>query len=119
MEELAKAVTTMAQLLEQQQQTQHRPRIEIASYQEGEDIESFLETFEGVMQLHHAPLEEWVPHLIPKLQGKARDACAGLTYEEPYDEIKEVLKRRFDITTEGCQRSLRGLNFEVVKRHDA
>ena len=52
MEEL---VTVMDQVMQwqqtllEQQQIQHRPNIEIANYQDGEDIESFLETFEGIM----------------------------------------------------------------------
>ena len=114
MEEL---VTMMAQVMQrqqtllEQQQIQHRPKIEIANYQDGEDIESFLETFEGIMRLHQVQKQDWVIHLIPKLQGRARDACAGLTYKEDYETVKTVLKRRFDITTEGCRRRFRSLKW--------
>ena len=77
------------QTLLEQQQIQHRPKIEIANYQDREDIESFLETFEGIMRLHQVQKQDWVIHLIPKLQGRA---CAGLTYEEDYETVKTVLK---------------------------
>ena len=70
----------------------------MAINQEGEDIDSFLETFEGMMQLHQIPQDEWEANLIPKLQSKARDACAGLTYTETYMEVKEVLRKQFNVT---------------------
>ena len=98
------------QTLLQQQQIQHRPKIEIANYQDGDNIESFLETFEGIMRLHQVPKQDWVTHLMPKIQGRARDACAGLTYED-YETVKTVLKRRFDITTEGCRQRFRSLKW--------
>ena len=41
------------------------------------------------------------------LQGKARDACAGLTYTE----VKEVLGKGFNVTEEGSRQSLRNLKF--------
>ena len=50
-------------------------------------------------------------YLIPKLQGKGRDACAGLTYTETYTEVKEVLRKRFNVTEEGSRQSLRNLKF--------
>ena len=40
----------------------------MAINQEGGDIDSFLETFEGMMQLHQIPQDEWEANLIPKLQ---------------------------------------------------
>ena len=84
----------------------------MAIYEEGEDIDTFLETFEGMMRLHEIPRDEWVAYLIPKLQGKARDACAGLTYTEMYTEVKEVLRKRFNVTEEGSRQSLRNLKFD-------
>ena len=111
MEEL---VTMIAQLMQQQQtfleqqQIQHRPKIEIANYQDREDIES-IET--GIMRLHQVQKQDWVIHLIPKLQGRARDACARLTYEKDYETVKTMLKRRFDITTEGCRKRFRSLKW--------
>ena len=52
--------------------------------------------------------------MIPKLQGRAGDACAGLTgdacagltYKETNIEIKEVLKKQFDTTLEESRQQL-------------
>ena len=79
MDQLAAAMAQLAQAQQQmlQQNTLQRTRVDLAIYQ-GEDIDTFLETFEGMMRLHQISRDEWVPYLIPKLQGKVRDACAGL-----------------------------------------
>ena len=50
-------------------------------------------------------------NLIPKLQGKARDAYAELTYTETYMEVKEVLRKWFNVTQEGSRQNLRNLKF--------
>ena len=120
MDQLAAAMAQLAQAQQQmlQQIAPQRTRIEMAIYQEGEDIESFLETFEGMMRLHQVPRDEWVVHLIPKLQGRARDACGGLTYTETYAEVKEVLRKRFNVTEEGSRQSLRNLKFNSKMTHE-
>ena len=111
MDQLAAAMAQLAQARQQmlQQNTLQGTHIDMAIYQEGEDIDTFLETFEGMMRLHKIPRDEWVAYLIPKLQGKARDACAGLTYTETYTEVKEVLRKRFNVTQEGSRQSLGNL----------
>ena len=61
--------------------------------------------------LHQIQQGEWVAYLIPKLQGTIRDSCAGLTYTETYMEVKEVLRKRFNVTKGGSRQSLRNLKF--------
>ena len=58
----------MATILQQQQS----PRITIAHYQESEDFEDFLTTFERTMPQHDMNEQEWVNRLIPLLTSKAR-----------------------------------------------
>ena len=113
MDQLAAAMAQLAQAQQQmlQQNTLQRKYVDMAIYQERENIDTFLETFEGMMRLHQIPRDEWVAYLIPKLQGKVRDACAGLTYTETYTEVKEVLWKQFNVTEESSRQSLKNLKF--------
>ena len=111
MEELAKAMTTfterMGDVMEQQTEGQQKlvkslvkrkensePRIKLAEYKEGEDIEDFLEMFEGKMQLHEIEKRKWIVYLTELHQGKAREACQGVNYSiTDYDNLKDTLLR--------------------------
>ena len=41
-------------------------------FQESEDIQDFLEAFEGIMGIQNVDRTEWVLRLTPLLNGKAR-----------------------------------------------
>ena len=47
------------------------------------------------MRLHQVSKQDWVIHLISKLQGRARDACARLTYEEENSQNSAKKKIRY------------------------
>ena len=42
------------------------------------DIETYLVTFECVMQAHEIPDNQWAIHLVPQLTGKAQVAYAAV-----------------------------------------
>ena len=47
-------------------------------YQENEDIQDFLEAFEGIMKIQEVKETEWVLRLTPLLNGKACAICTNL-----------------------------------------
>ena len=85
-----------------------KPRIKLAEYKEGEDIEDFLEMFEGKMKLHEIEKGKWIVYLTELLQGKAREACRGVNYSmTDYDDLKDTLLQYFDVTAESQRRKFR------------
>ena len=81
LEMLAQTQQQMIELMAQQQQSQGS-WVELACYKDGEDIEGFLKTLERVMHLKTYQGRVCKTSDIQTLRGRARDACAGLTYEE-------------------------------------
>ena len=45
-------------------------RVKMAEYKDGEDINSFLEAFEGIMKLNEVEENDWLNFLVPSLTGK-------------------------------------------------
>ena len=83
---------------------EHRPKI--PSYTDGEDVETFLEQFEGNMRLLKIPVAQWMQHLVPVCAGKAREALRGINYETAvYDEVKRSILHYFDISTSSQRES--------------
>ena len=65
-------------------------RVKMAEYKDGEDINSFLEAFEGIMKLNEVEENDWLKFLVPSLTGKARKVSQYLDYSEcTYDEVNE------------------------------
>ena len=60
MDQLAAPMAQLAQAQQQmlQQNTLQKTRVDMAIYQEGEDIDTFLETFESMMRLHQILQDE-------------------------------------------------------------
>ena len=87
MEMMVQLQQQMATILQQQQ----GPRITVANYQEGEDIQDFLTTFEWTIARHDIDEQEWVNRLIPLLTGKARAACNEVNAQADYYPLKEAL----------------------------
>ena len=69
---------------------------------EGEDVESFHNTFERVMRVHKVPEDQWSVVLAPQLVGKAQQAYAGMDGELTVDYlvVKAAILRRYDIAEE-------------------
>ena len=50
-------------------------KVKMEPYKDGEEIEDFLEMFEGKMKLHQIGEERWLVYLVELLQGRVREAC--------------------------------------------
>jgi hypothetical protein len=83
----------------------------IAKFNEGEDIENYLTTFERVAQTYEWPVDTWVIKLIPHLTGKAQAAYAAMdiTESKNYGRVKEAILKRFDITDETYRQRFRAI----------
>ena len=79
-----------------------RPQLLITPYKDGKDVEGFLETFENMMWVQNIDEEQWVLQLIPLLEGKARAACAGLEYTEPYLDVRVETSREYCTRVLSC-----------------
>ena len=85
--------------------------LKIAPYQESEDIQDFLEAFEGIMKLQKVKEEEWVLRLTPLLRGKARAVCTDLGPRKQYEEVKGAILTLHSINPERCRRQFRELQW--------
>ena len=77
-------------------------RVKLTKLTEADDIEAYLTTFERMMAAYEVEETRWVYKLAPQLTGRAQQAYAALTPEASgtYDEVKEAIVRRYDITDE-------------------
>ncbi|KAK7916076.1 hypothetical protein WMY93_011837 [Mugilogobius chulae] len=71
-------------------------------YQEDEDIEHYLTTFERIATACQWPHEEWALHLAPLLNGRARAAYVAMDITETmdYDKVKKAVLEKFEISAE-------------------
>ncbi|KAL5467271.1 hypothetical protein EMCRGX_G031474 [Ephydatia muelleri] len=69
---------------------------------EKDDIETYLTTFERVMEAYEIDKSRWAFKLAPYLSGKAQQAYASLSAEEAaqYESVKEAVFHRYDIKEE-------------------
>ena len=78
--------------LRERRPTEH---LKITPYKEGEDIQDFLEVFEGIMELQNTPARDWVLRLSPLLKGKARAVCTDPeTTTAGYNAVKTAKQFR-------------------------
>lgn len=99
----------MAAVLQQQQE----PRALLACYQEGEDVEAFLTTFERTMVLRRIDEEDWPSRLIPLLTGRARAAYHEVEADVAYPRLREALLEKFEITSIASRVRLRQMKFQM------
>jgi len=81
----------------------------LCKYEEGEDIDVYLRTFEMVMSSNSIAPEQWVAKLAPKLSGRAREAYSRLTSDQAmdYDQVKKAILRRYELTAEAYRKKFR------------
>ena len=73
--------------------------LKIVPFQANEDIQDFLEAFEGIMRIQHVDKAEWVLHLTPLLSGKARAVCTTVGVTADYSQYKSrVLQEAISCT---------------------
>ena len=81
---------------------------------DADDIESFLTTFERLMQVYEIDSARWAFTLAPQLTGKAQQVYAALSSDEAqdYNKVKAAILCRYNINDETYRRRFRGLKFK-------
>ena len=77
-------------------------------FQEGEDLEQFVDTFEASMRQWEEPKEEWVEHLSHQLSGTYQSTLRDLQAElgPDYDGLKAALFRAAGLSAQTAAISL-------------
>ena len=72
----------------------------MSPYEEDEDIEHYLKTFERLAAASQWPLDTWALCLVPLLKGKARAAFVAMNIEDSHDyvKVKQAVLRKFEIS---------------------
>ena len=109
MEMMVQLQQQMATILQQQK----GPRITVAYYQEGEDIQDFLTTSERTKARHDINEPEWVNRLIPLLTGKGRAACNEVDAQTDCYPLKEAILEKFKVTPQA-----RKVRFRQMKKQE-
>ena len=85
----------------------HESHLKITPLQETEDVQDFLDAFEGIMRLQHVEKTEWVLRLTPLLNGRARTVCTDLGTTADYDGVKKAILDHYNINPERCRKQFR------------
>ncbi|KAL2077928.1 hypothetical protein ACEWY4_025613 [Coilia grayii] len=81
----------------------------MSPYNEDEDIEHYLTTFERLAVASQWPREAWALYLVPLLKGKARAAYVAMNVEDSqdYDRVKQAILRKYEISEETYRQRFR------------
>ena len=108
-EQNAQQLETMMETLKERRLTKD---LKVAAYEEGEDIQDFLEAFEGIMDLQDLPTREWVLWLTPLFKGKAQAVCID---PEPtaagYNTVKTAILNVSSINPERSRKQFHTLTW--------
>ena len=88
------------------------PQVKLVPLTTQDDIESYLVTFERIMEAYKVPKEQWTYYLAPQLTGKAQQAFAALSLDESktYDGVKTAVLLRYGVNEEAYRRRFRAAN---------
>ena len=98
-------IDVMKGVLEEREKSS--PHLKMAPYQETEDIQDFIEAFEGVMKIQKVNKSQWMLRLTPLLSGKARTVCTDLGATMDYDGVKKAILEHYNVNAERCRRKFR------------
>lgn len=92
--------------------THSQEQVKFPKFVEGQDIEVFLRSFEKLATTYAWDRSVWAVNLIPLLSGKALEAYARLdeTHSSNYDEIKDAILRRYELTSDTYRQKFRSSN---------
>lgn len=81
----------------------------MAVYEEDEDIEHYLTTFERLATASQWPSDAWALSLMPLLRGKARAAFVAMNSDDTRDyvKVKKAILRKFEIRPETYRQRFR------------
>ena len=84
-------------------------QLKLTKLLESEDIESYLTTFERMMQVYHVDEERWAFKLAPQLTGRAQQAYAAMRAEDAADYrlVITAILHRYNISEETYRRRFR------------
>ena len=71
------------------------PHVNMAPFEESEDIQDFIEAFEGVMNIQKIDQKESVLRLTPLIKGKARTVCTDVGAMMDYDGVKKAILSQY------------------------
>lgn len=98
-------MTAMREVLKDQEAAS--PHLKIAPYQDNEDIQDFLEAFEGIINIQKIATNSWVLRLTPLLSGRARTVCTDLGSASTYEEVKLEILKHYNVNVERCRKQFR------------
>ncbi|XP_043990563.1 neurotrophin receptor-interacting factor homolog [Gambusia affinis] len=75
---------------------------DIPKFEEGDDIEQYLTTFERLATAYQWPERDWAVRLVPHLTGRARAAYVAMAAEDSceYVEVKAAILTKYEINEE-------------------
>lgn len=84
-------------------------RAAIPRFEEGDDIEQYLTTFERLAMAYRWQRQEWAVLLVPYLSGRARSAYVAMDMNQAmdYDRVKEAILNKYEINEEVYRRRFR------------
>ncbi|KAL5019662.1 hypothetical protein ScPMuIL_002554, partial [Solemya velum] len=90
-------------------QISNKQSVKLPKFQESQDPDVFLKTFEKLAKLHEWDKTEWAIRLVPLLSGKALEAYSRLSDDDNanYDVIKTSILKRYELTSEAYRLKLR------------
>ena len=80
----------------------------LPTFEEGQDVDIFLRSFEKMAGLHKWPRDQWAIRLVPLLTGKTLEAYARLSEDSSgnYNLIKDAILKRYQLTSEAYREKL-------------
>ena len=71
----------------------------MSPYDEDEDIEHYLTTFERLAAAGQWPFDTWALCLVPLLKGKVRASFVAMNAEESHDygKVKQAILQKFEL----------------------
>ncbi|XP_062585038.1 uncharacterized protein LOC134246689 [Saccostrea cucullata] len=90
-------------------QSIHTPSVKLPKFEEGQDPDVFLKSFEKIAGLQKWDQSQWAVRLVPMLSGKALEAYSRLSDEDSdnYDAIKTAILKRYELTSEAYRDKFR------------
>ncbi|KAM4557416.1 uncharacterized protein V3H82_017174 [Fundulus diaphanus] len=75
---------------------------DVPKFQEGDDIEQYLTTFERLAAAYQWAEEDWAVRLVPHLTGRARAAYVAMAVEDAcdYAKVKAAILTKYEINEE-------------------
>ncbi|XP_047229854.1 zinc finger protein 445-like isoform X2 [Girardinichthys multiradiatus] len=86
----------------QKQYKEHGLNRIFQSFEEGDDIEQYLTTFERLATAYRRPERDWAVRLVPHLTSRARTAYVAMAAEDScdYAEVKAAILTKYEINEE-------------------